>query len=161
LTEADELDGALRSAARGDEKSMERLVRALAPDVHRFFVGLFGPGPVADEALQETFVRVARALDRNQDTPAAASFVLGIARRVASDLTAPVASRRGISATVEWPAGAIPSLAAEQREALVLREVVRWDVPEIARVLGVSTDDVCARLVAARRSLSGSAPTPS
>lgn len=133
----------LRSAARGDERSMQELVHLLAPDVWRFMRGMLGEGGAADRATEETFVRLARSVARYDGVPA--------------DVWAHRAARRVASDQVLWNAaanpGALGRLPHQHREVLVLRDVLGWDVDRVARTLETTVEDVHMRLLQAREAL--------
>jgi RNA polymerase sigma-70 factor (ECF subfamily) len=146
----------------GDRRAFERLYRRLAPRVHGFFLRSFGSPAVADDLLQQTFLKLHRARrDWRQDAPLR-PWLFTIAARVRLDELrrryhlAETADDDAIeraaetSALAEQPvAAANDDLVAEVRAALARlpesqRAVVhlhRYEgmtFGEIARVLGTT-----------------------
>ena len=150
----------MRSAAQGDEGALEELIRALAPEVYRYLAGMLGSLEDADEALGETFVRVARSVERFDHRQSVESWVLTIARRVATDVRpTPAAAPDGPPGAgedaVEWARRALRSLPAGDREVLVTRDVLGWDKSKIATWLSLEPEEIPARLASARSAMLG------
>jgi len=152
-------DGALiRSAADGDAAALEQLIRDLAPSVYAYLAGMLGDDREASDGIQETFVRVARAVGRYDADTDPEAWVFGIARRVAADMRPTPASPPGSfpppdGEEEEWARRALRALPIELREVLVCEEILRWDLPRIAAALGADAADVTERMLAARTQL--------
>jgi RNA polymerase sigma-70 factor, ECF subfamily len=148
----------LRSAADGDADALEQLIRDLAPSVYAYLAGMLGDDREAEDGMQETFVRVARGIERYTDDIDAEGWVFGIARNVAADLRPTPASPPGAfpppeGEEEEWARRALRALPIEMREVLVYEEILRWDTPRIASTLGLDPDEVYRRMLAARTQL--------
>lgn len=148
----------IAKAAEGDADALERLIRALAPSVYAYLAGMLGDDREASDGMQETFVRVARALGRFESDSDAVGWVFGIARRVAGDMRPTPASPPGefpppAGEEDIWARRALRALPIELREVLVCAEILRWDDARIAATLGIETDEVEQRTLAARTQL--------
>jgi RNA polymerase sigma-70 factor (ECF subfamily) len=141
-------------------------------DVFRFALWLARSRSVAEEVVQETFLRAWRSLDSLKDGESAKSWLLTIARREHARLYErkrhPTVSIDELTAS-ESPALAAPAerdaddmrdvrrammeLDDEHREALVLQVVMGYSTQEIARELGLNEGAVSTRLFRARNRL--------
>jgi RNA polymerase sigma-70 factor (ECF subfamily) len=141
-------------------------------DVFRFALWLARSRTVAEEVVQETFLRAWKSLDSLKDGESAKSWLLTIARREHARLYErkrhPTVSIDELTAA-ESPALAAPSerdaddmrdvrrammeLDDEHREALVLQVVMGYSTQEIARELGLNEGAVSTRLFRARNRL--------
>lgn len=144
----------LRSAASGDAGALEQLVRSFAPKVYAYLCGMLGDEHEAEDAMQEAFVRMARAVDRYDPSADPEQWVFGMARRVAVDVRPTPSAPPGETPpadgdSAEWARRSLRALPVEQREVVVLRNILRWDPEHIARAAGVSTEEVSRRLQAA------------
>jgi RNA polymerase sigma-70 factor (ECF subfamily) len=133
---------------------MERAVRALAPKVYAYLCGMLGDAGEAEDAMQETFVRAARAIERYDVTTDPEQWILGLARRVAADVRPTPSAPPGETPppdgdTREWAQRSLRALPAELREVVVLRNILRWDPEHTARALGIGAEEVSRRLSAA------------
>ena len=148
----------LRSVADGNVEALEELIRDLAPAVYAYLAGMLGDDRDAEEGMQETFVRVARGIERYSDDTDPEGWVFGIARNVAADLRPTPASPPGAfpppaGEEEEWARRALRALPIELREVLVYEEILRWDAPRIASTLGLEPDEVSKRVLDARTQL--------
>ena len=162
----------LRRAQRGDERAWRDLVarfqRPVNALISRLLVGR--PRHRAEDLVQETFVRVLRALPRFDPTgPASLStWILTIATRLTlnelrrpehDELVAEPAARERTDATAERArlgaaiAAGVAKLPDAQRAVLVLREYHELDYAEIADVLELDVGTVKSRLSRARTAL--------
>lgn len=145
-------------AQRGDPRAFRQIFDRHAPGVRRFLGDLLRDDALADEAVQETFVRAHRSLGGLRDDAKLAPWMFGIARNVAHErMRSRRASRREQPlAEDDRPAGAAPSpeqlllrreaddvlatalagLDESRRAALVLRLDHDLGYPEIAEVMG-------------------------
>ncbi len=145
----------LTAAAGGDTDAMEKVVRSLAPPVFAFLSGMLGDQREAEEGMQETFVRAARAIERYEGDLDPETWIFSIARRVAGDIRPTPASPLGETPpvqgdSVEWASRSVRALPSELREVIVLKELMRWAPDRIAKALGTDTAEVAGRLVSAR-----------
>lgn len=148
----------LRSAASGDAGALEQVVRTHAPKVYAYLCGMLGDESEAEDALQEAFVRVARAIERFDASTDPEQWIFSLARRVAGDIrptpSAPPGEPPPTDGDIgEWARRSLRSLTAELREVVVLRNILRWDVEHIARAIGVDADEASRRLSSAYTSL--------
>src|SRR5690349_6815873 len=75
----------LERARRGDGRAFRTIFERHAHAVRRFVGDLLRDDAAADEATQEAFVRVHRALARIADTAKLRPFLFGVARNVARE----------------------------------------------------------------------------
>jgi RNA polymerase sigma-70 factor (ECF subfamily) len=148
----------IRSAAEGDAVALEKLIRDAAPAVYAYLAGMLGDDGEAEEAMQETFVRVARAVGRYDAGMDATSWIFEIARRVAADLRPTPSAPPGRFPPPDgdssgWLRRALRALPPELREILVCQQMLRWDNARISATLGVEVEDVERRSLAARQQL--------
>jgi RNA polymerase sigma-70 factor (ECF subfamily) len=148
----------LRSAADGDADALEHLIRDLAPSVYAYLGGMLGDDREASDGMQETFVRVARALGRYDSSVDPEGWVFAIAQHVAGDMRPTPASPPGEFPPLEgeeetWARRALRALPIELREVLVYEEILRWDTARIASTLGIEADEVHKRTLQARAQL--------
>ncbi len=162
----------LRRAQLGDERAWRDLVvryqRPVNALVSRLLAGR--PRHRAEDLVQETFVRVLRALPRFDPKGSAAlsTWILTIATRlalnelrrpepselahepVARERTDASADRARLGAAIAAGVGALPEA---QRAVLVLREYHDLDYTEIAAILEIDPGTVKSRLSRARAQL--------
>jgi RNA polymerase sigma-70 factor (ECF subfamily) len=72
----------IRKARRGDAAATERLIRAHQEPLYAFMLRLSGRPDVAEDMVQEAFVRVLRNLDRFDDRFRFSTWLFTIARRL-------------------------------------------------------------------------------
>lgn len=162
----------LRRAQRGDERAWRDLVAcyqgAVSSLVHRLLVGRARHR--VEDLVQETFVRVLRALPSFDPNGAASlsTWMLTIATRLAlnelrrkehdtlvddppaRERTDAAAERQRLGAAIAAGVAALPDT---QRAVFVLREYHELDYHEIASVLEVDLGTVKSRLARARGAL--------
>ncbi len=162
----------LQRAKAGDPAAFRLLYEHCAEGVYRFLHRMLGDAAAAEDALQETFLRVLGALRRfDPDGPAPlASWILTIARRVAlsREVSGQRARRRDQVVFEAAPANAPPdetgelrqalqdalaALPPEQRSVFVLREGQALSYEEIAAIEAVDLGTVKSRLHRARQTL--------
>lgn len=164
-------EGVLVEAARaGDLDAFELLVRRHQGLVYRLALRMLGSEADAEDVAQETFVQAWRSLGRFRGDSTFGTWLFRIAtnrclnviasRRVTVTLDeGHVAVGGDPSETAERRArlhevmAAILELSAEQRAALVLRELEGLAYEEIATVLGISLTAVKGRVHRARLAL--------
>jgi len=151
----DELDAALTAARRGDERGFAVLWRALHPAVLRYLRVV--AGDAAEDAASETWLQVARDLDRFAGGPGEfRGWLFRIARHrgldenrragrrredPAEEVAPGPAARDAAAEAIEaaettWALSRIATLPADQAEAVMLRVVAGLDVAQTALVLG-------------------------
>jgi RNA polymerase sigma-70 factor, ECF subfamily len=162
----------LRRAQRGDERAWRDLIARFQQPVHALIWRLLAGRARhrVEDLVQETFVRVLRALPRFDPAGPAklSTWMLTIATRLAlNELRRPEASaigdepeatdradaeldRRRLGAAIATGVAALPD---GQRAVLVLREYHDLDYAEIADVLELDVGTVKSRLSRARAAL--------
>jgi len=170
-TELDELT--LRRAQRGEERAWRELIALYQDRVHALVWRLLAGRAQhrAPDLVQETFVRVVRALPKFDPHGSAklATWILTIATRVAlnelrrpdADPIAgePIGHAESAEQSIERKrlgdaiAAGMAALDDEQRAILVLREYHELDYADIATALDVELGTVKSRLSRARAAL--------
>ncbi|OMC17716.1 RNA polymerase subunit sigma-70 [Mycobacterium sp. IS-836] len=158
------------AAARGNARALEAFIKATQQDVWRFVTYLSDAG-VADDLTQETYLRAIGAIERFSGRSTARTWLLAIARRVVADhirhaqsrpRTAPGADpeqvlngdrhARGFEDLVEVTT-MIAGLTAEQREALLLTQLLGLPYADAAAVCGCPVGTIRSRVARARDAL--------
>ncbi len=158
------------AAARGNERALEAFIKATQKDVWRFVTYLSDAGS-ADDLTQETFLRAIGAIERFSGRSTARTWLLSIARRVVADhirhaqsrpRTAPGADpeqilngdrhARRFEDLVEVTT-MIASLTVEQREALLLTQLLGLPYADAAAVCGCPIGTIRSRVARARDAL--------
>jgi RNA polymerase sigma-70 factor (ECF subfamily) len=167
----------LERARAGDSEAFGELFRHTRPDVERVCRRLLGPGPAAEDAASEVFLRAQRGLDGYAGERPFRPWLLGIAshhcidvlrRRhtesrlfdardlARDDLVDPGPSPLRRMARAEQQAevqGAVEALPDRYRLPLVLRYFGELDYAAIGDVLGVSREQVATLVYRAKRRL--------
>lgn len=147
----------------------EALVNALHADLYRYAYWLVHDKQVAEDLVQETFLRAWRALDSLKDQKAAKSWLITILRRENArrfERKQFEMSEYDESATVDyissnteqqleehWLREKIAKLPSEYREPLVLQVIGGFSGEEIANMLDLNKNTVMTRLFRARNQL--------
>lgn len=146
--------------AIAEPPDLERLFRDAADDLTRYFARRHGDGSEAPQDLvQETFLEMAKGLDRGGEPRSLRAYLFGIARHVSvaawkrrdregashsergEEMAAPVLDDR-----VETAREVIESLPSLQREILELRFTQQLSYGEIGEALGIPVGTVRSRL---------------
>ncbi len=159
--------GLLQAVAAGDERAIEGLYDAFADRLYGFGLRLLGDAGLAEELVQETFVRIwqqARRFDPSRG--AARTFVFTLARRLAIDLWRRPSSRRLELAREEHAPGhaehvvnsvvvsqALASVSPDHREVLELLHFQQLTQSEAAAVLDIPLGTVKTRAYHAVRAM--------
>ncbi|AOT07934.1 sigma-70 family RNA polymerase sigma factor [Pseudoalteromonas luteoviolacea] len=151
------------------QKRYESLVQVYHTELYRFAYWLCQDPTIAEDLVQETFLRAWRSLDALQDEKAAKSWLLTILRRenarrferkqfdyadVENDTivdTKSTALDDEMEQTVVQRQ--ISQLAPEYREPLLLQVVMGCSGDEIAEILELNKNTVMTRLYRARNQL--------
>lgn len=155
------------------EKRYEALVQALHKDLYRYAYWLVKDKQVAEDLVQETFLRAWKALDSLKDERAAKSWLITILRRenarrferkqfdlvdIEDYSVADVQSATSEqNAEQQWMRAQIGKLAEEYREPLMLQVIWGFSGEEIAGLLELNKNTVMTRLFRARNMLKESA----
>jgi RNA polymerase sigma-70 factor (ECF subfamily) len=182
VSEADPTDDRLLAAARaGDRPALEALLERHQAQVYRFGVQMCRDPEDAKDVLQDTLLAMARGVRDFRGASSISTWLYTIARNFCirkrrrskfapeqerSLDTGMTASAQQLAAAGERPDDAMAGKQVEQaleqaiaaldpmyREVLLLRDVEGLTAPEVAEVLGVTTDAVKSRLHRARLSV--------
>lgn len=159
-----------RRFAAGDPDGLRELYVRFAGPVFTVALGRLADRELAEEAMQETFVKAWRAAARFDVTRALSPWLYQIARRTAADLLRRERRRPATTALPpEMPAGegptfddswekwevrcALRDLSGEDHELLRLTHYVQLSQSEIAHRLGVPIGTIKSRVHRAHRRL--------
>ena len=147
----------------------EALVKALHADLYRYAYWLCHEKQVAEDLVQETFLRAWRALDSLKDEKAAKSWLITILRREnarrferkrfdmseneESTITDTKSTTHEQKIENQWLRDKIAQLPSEYSEPLVLQVLGGFSGEEIARMLDLNKNTVMTRLFRARNQL--------
>ena len=165
-----ELDGATLARARaGDPRAFRALYEHHADAVHGFLRRMLHQDPAAEDALQDTFLRVLRALAGfdPQGSAKLSTWIFTIARRVAlTALERPPAPAPSPPAVAPEPElrlaleAAVAALPEVLRATFVLRQGCDLSYEEVAAVEGIDVGTVKSRLHRARAALQATLADP-
>jgi RNA polymerase sigma-70 factor (ECF subfamily) len=147
----------------------EALVKALHGDLYRYAYWLTHEKQVAEDLVQETFLRAWRALDSLKDEKAAKSWLITILRREnarrferkrfdmseyeeASIIDTQSTTTEQVIEN-EWLRDKIAQLPPEYSEPLVLQVLGGYSGEDIAKILNLNKNTVMTRLFRARNQL--------
>ncbi len=147
----------------------EALVKALHGDLYRYAYWLCNNKQVAEDLVQETFLRAWRALDSLKDEKAAKSWLITILRRenarrferkrfeMSEYEEATITDTQSITTeqNIEnhWLREKIAQLPPEYSEPLVLQVLGGFSGDDIAEILSLNKNTVMKRLFRARNQL--------
>lgn len=157
-----------------DTITVEELYRSIGTDLHRFFLRRVSSSEVADELVQETFVRLLRRLETATVLKDPTAYLFRIARNLivdhyrqsastevleeildeefyTTDVDADVNGQRNTIAS--WLEDFIEALPLAFSETLRLAEIERLPYARIAAGLGISVGTVKSRVSRGRRLL--------
>jgi RNA polymerase sigma-70 factor (ECF subfamily) len=172
-SDALDLAGTCRAAARGDVLSFRQLVDRTTPTVYRVALRILSNEADACDAVQETYLRVWKKLPGLRDWSAALAWICRIGRNVAlervrsrarhaseplQDDAVPASEMDPEESLAQARASAklmalLDELKEKHRIVLLLREVDGMSYQEIAAALGCSVGTVESRLHRARAAL--------
>ena len=151
------------------QKRFETLVKAYSSDLYRFAYWLCTNHSIADDLVQETFLRAWKALDKLEDEKKAKSWLITILRRENArrferksfDLVdiEDVVVEDQISLSPEQSLEqqqlhqAILALDTDYREPLIMQTIGGFKTSEIAKMLNLNLNTVNTRLFRARDQL--------
>lgn len=158
-----DLDRPATAAQSGDRDALDTFVRAIQADVWRFCAHLTRPDE-ADDLAQESLLRVVAHLDRWQRGPVL-TWVLGVTRNVCFEHIRKRTRRRTdpTAAPSQPPTpdqyGAVEirhlleGLPYDQREALVLTQLIGLPYADAAEVVGCPIGTIRSRVARGRDAL--------
>lgn len=150
------------------QKRYEALVRAFHADIYRYAYWLVKDKAVAEDIVQETFLRAWRSLDSLKDEKAAKSWLITILRRenarrferkqfdlVDIDDVSVADDHASQDNALEHRElrNLMAGLSEEYREPLMLQIMFGFSGEEIAQQLGLNKNTVMTRLFRARNQL--------
>lgn len=151
------------------QKRYEAIVQALHRDIYRYAYWLCHDQHIAEDLVQETFMRAWRALDSLKDEGAAKAWLITILRRenarrferkqfnVVDIDDQPVADESSVSIEQNFENAQlrrhIQALSPEYREPLLLQVIGGFSGHEIASILELNKNTVMTRLFRARNQL--------
>lgn len=164
----------VRLAQAGDRAAFAHLVRRHQDAVHRFILRMLGSHEEALELTQETFIKVWQALPQWQPQAQFKTWMYRIASNTAMDALrrrkivemVPLEEDYDVAASGPGPEmqlqsrqrlrsleSALAALPAEQREAILLREIEGLSYAEISAALNIHEGTVKSRLARAREAI--------
>jgi RNA polymerase sigma-70 factor (ECF subfamily) len=169
-------DELVSAARRGDRAAMESLLRRHTPRIHSICRRITANPTDADDATQETLIKVVRSLDKFDGRSSVSTWIHRIATNTALDEIRRRRRRPALSLVEDSTTGndpvdtrasaavedlasqmildeAIAALPEDQRAAVVLRDSLGLDYGHIAEVLGVAPGTVKSRISRARQRL--------
>jgi RNA polymerase sigma-70 factor (ECF subfamily) len=156
---------AIRAAMAGDLAAFESLVRFYQAPVWRFLRHELGDATLAEDATQETFLRVYRSLPTFGFRSKFSTWLFQIARHAGIDAQRATARRLRLVRAIPPPrpaggpeigaelAAALASLSPKFRDATVVVEIFGFSYDEAGAILGVPAGTVKSRVFEARRRL--------
>ncbi|MFJ4966494.1 ECF RNA polymerase sigma factor SigC [Streptomyces sp. ADI96-02] len=160
-------------AASGDADAFERVFLALHNDVRRYVACLADDAQLADDLVQETFLRAMGTVHLFEGRGSARAWLLSIARRTVVDSIRRAASRPRLADTSDWQYAAersqprglpgfdegialmelVESLPDDRREAFVLTQVLDLPYDDAARTSSCPVGTIRSRVSRARTML--------
>ena len=153
------------SPMQAAQQRFESMVKALSPDIYRYAFSLAHNRAVAEDLVQETFMRAWRALDSLRDESKAKSWLMTTVRREHARLFERIQPRfddvdldqlvgeQGVDPEILALRRALAQLSAKFREVLVLQVLCGYTGAEIAELVGLPRATVNTRLFRARQQL--------
>ena len=152
------------SARAGDPVAFERLVRTYQVEVWRLCLHLLRDQQAAEDAAQETFIRVYRFIGKFKGDAKFTTWLLSVARNCAHDELRKLARRKRLSQAIDsqpehaaWDQTlgievreALDELPLELREPMVLIDVFGLGYGEVARMLRCPEGTIKSRVHRAR-----------
>ena len=154
------------------EQGFESMVHAYSKDLYRYGYWLSRDSAIAEDLVQETFLRAWRAIDSLNDAKAAKSWLFTILRRenarrfekksAQAELTSLDDEMMEVFATVDddfanvdclTVRAALRELPASYAEPLVLQVIGGYSCDEIANIIDVKPGAVMTRVFRARQKL--------
>ncbi len=158
-----DLDRLATAAAAGDRVALDRFIRAIQADVWRFCAHLTRPAE-ADDLAQESLVRIVTHLPRWERGPVM-TWVLGVSRNVCFEHLR-ARTRRRTDPVADFPTRTAPdthgavetaqllaALPRDQREAIVLTQLIGLPYAQAAEVIGCPIGTIRSRVARGRDSL--------
>ncbi len=159
----------VKSSMSKKQVKYEALVQSFHKDIYRYAYWLTHDPHIAEDIVQETFLRAWRSLDSLQDDKAAKSWLITILRRenarrferkqfdmsdVETDILADCQTLTSEQDTEQyWLRKQINLLPEEYKEPLLMQVIAGFSGDEIAEQLNLNKNTVMTRLFRARNML--------
>ena len=152
-------------AQAGDQKSLERLLADLRPNIRRYAVYQCRRSSAVDDVVQEALIILYRRLHTVRSVTSLAAWLLKVVTRLCmlpalmfikgvEELRSIEDSKRFSRVPVDDLridlVRALESLSAPHREVILLRDLEEMTIGEIARALGLTSEATKSRLHRAR-----------
>lgn len=156
--------GTISAAQRGDIDAFEAIVRRYQPEVWRLAVHIVRQEKLAEDVVQEAFIRVFRFLPRFKGDAAFTTWLYSITRNCAYDALKSASRQERVAERVMEASPrtqvdptlrfdikqAIAALPLELREPLVMVDLFELTYADVAGILDVPTGTVKSRVFRAR-----------
>ena len=170
-TDQTELCERARRAVAGDRGALQALFRELFPLIHKHLSFVLGFSPMVEDAVQESMLRIYRALPGFRGDSSLATWALAIASRTAvkhawrerrhqaEELDRAIADsiygpeRAACGAEMTLLVKALGQLTVKKRVAFVLFAILDCSATEAGDVLGTSPNTAASRYRHARQEL--------
>jgi RNA polymerase sigma-70 factor (ECF subfamily) len=172
----DEVENLLRARSADDTQVFEAMVHAYRGPLYRLALSILNDADEAEDAVQDAFVRAARALDRYQVGTNFKAWLYTIAVNTCRDYLRKRASRTTLSKVWETIQNLVPhapgpeaaaledesrtklwdlvdELGSKHRLVVILRIEQNLSIQEISQVLGINEKTVYSRLYDAYKQL--------
>jgi len=164
----------IRKAKQGDGCAMEELIRTHQKALYAFMLRMIGKPEVAEDVVQEAFVRVLRNLDRFDDRFRFSTWLFTIAKRLYMNQLQKHAPAYESEVVEGWQGShgkagsfverteaienarsiidfALYELSEQQREIVLLFHQQNWPIADIAAHLGMPEGTIKSHLHRARK----------
>ena len=150
---------------QASHQRFESMVKALSADIYRYAFSLTHNRTVAEDLVQETFMRAWRAFDSLRDESKAKSWLMTTVRRENARLYErvqphfddidldQVVGAKGVDSEIIALRRALTHLSVKYREVLVLQVLGGYTGSEIAKMVDLPRATVNTRLFRARQQL--------
>jgi len=154
---------------KNKQQYFETIVRALANDLFRYAYWLCSDRAIADDLVQETFLRAWKSIDKLNDEKAVKSWLFTIVRRENArrferkqldlvdieNTSVSDDSCIGCEHSIQQSQlhSAIKELESEYKDPLLMQTIGGFKTEEIATILGLNLNTVNTRLFRAKKQL--------
>ena len=150
-----------------DRERFVRIYRANSRRMSKLASQILGPGPKAEDAVHDAFLKFIQHFDELRDRPEdrVAAWLAGVVKNTALDMLRKARHEAALE-DVSWEA-AVPAdqgefhalvaiirgMPEDYRRVLELRFVAEWSVAEIAQAMGLGENTVKTRIFRGRKML--------
>ena len=157
----------LKLDSGGDRKRFARLYKKTRGTLTRLAAQVLGPGPRAEDAVHDGFVKLIRSFDQLRDRPEdqLERWLMVVVRTTSLDMLRKEGRETDLDSAVWEPSvppdlgefqtlvALIRSMPEEYRQVLELRFVAEWSLAVIGRELGLTEGAVKSRVFRGRKLL--------